>query len=146
MASRLRRWADGLKRDVLALYFAARDPRVPWFVKLLALVVAAYALSPIDLIPDFIPVLGYLDDLILVPLGIWLVVRLMPPPLMAELRARAERELDGPPHSWAGAAMIAIIWIALVVMVAWWIAPLVRDLLAPVGPEAALAPRPPLSG
>src|ERR671913_456858 len=87
---RLKTWARSLKRDVVALWLAARDPRVPLLPKLLAGAVAAYALSPIDLIPDFIPVLGYLDDLLIVPLGIWAVVRLIPPALMAELRARAE--------------------------------------------------------
>ena len=75
MFERIRSWARALKRDVYAVYLAARSPDTPWYVKALALVVAAYAFSPIDLIPDFIPVLGYLDDLILVPLGIWLVVR-----------------------------------------------------------------------
>jgi len=81
MLNRLKQWARALKRDVLALYLAARDPRVPWYAKALALVTAAYALSPIDLIPDFIPVLGYLDDLILLPGLIWLTVRLIPTPL-----------------------------------------------------------------
>ena len=78
-----------IKRDVIALWIAARDPRVPWYAKALAMAIAAYALSPIDLIPDFIPVLGYLDDLVIVPLGILLVVRLIPAPLMAEFRERA---------------------------------------------------------
>src|SRR5262249_2634369 len=76
MLSALKIWAYALRRDVHAVYLAARDPRVPWYAKLLAMAVAGYALSPIDLIPDFIPVVGYLDDLIIVPLGIWLVVRL----------------------------------------------------------------------
>ena len=83
----LKSWARALKRDVSALWIAARDPRVPWYAKALAGAVAAYALSPIDLIPDFIPVLGYLDDLILVPAGIWLVLRLVPRNLMREFRA-----------------------------------------------------------
>jgi uncharacterized membrane protein YkvA (DUF1232 family) len=74
MLDKLKDWARSIKRDAHALYLAARDPRVPWYAKALALCVAGYALSPIDLIPDFIPVLGYLDDLILVPLGIWAVV------------------------------------------------------------------------
>jgi uncharacterized membrane protein YkvA (DUF1232 family) len=89
---RLKAWARALKRDVVALWLAARDPRTPLAAKLLAGVVAAYALSPIDLIPDFIPVLGYLDDLLLVPAGIWLVVRLIPAELLAEFRAAAARE------------------------------------------------------
>src|SRR3546814_19345602 len=81
---RLRHWARTIRRDVVALYLAARDPRVPWYAKALAACVAAYALSPIDLIPDFIPVLGYLDDVILVPLGILLAVRHVPAHVMAE--------------------------------------------------------------
>src|SRR6476619_3917116 len=92
----LRRWRDTwlarlrvLKRESLVVWYAARDPRLPWPVRLLALAVAAYALSPIDLIPDFIPVLGYLDDLVLVPLGIALVVKLTPAPVLADARVRA---------------------------------------------------------
>jgi uncharacterized membrane protein YkvA (DUF1232 family) len=85
----LREWARSLKRDIVALWFAARDPRVPWYAKTMAGAVAAYALSPIDLIPDFIPVLGYLDDLLIVPAGIWLAVRMIRPELMTEFRARA---------------------------------------------------------
>ena len=81
--------ARTLTRDVHALYLAGRDPRVPWYAKALAIAVAGYALSPIDLIPDFIPLLGYLDDLILVPAGILLVIRLIPPDIMAEHRNRA---------------------------------------------------------
>src|SRR5438477_9029115 len=83
-------WARAIRRDVVAVWIAARDPRVLWYAKALALAVAAYALSPIDLIPDFIPVLGYLDDVIIVPLGLLAVVKLIPPELMAEFRARAE--------------------------------------------------------
>ena len=79
MAGSLKDWARTIKRDTHAVYLSARDPRVPWYAKALALVVAGYALSPIDLIPDFIPVLGYLDDVILVPLGLWAVVKLIPP-------------------------------------------------------------------
>src|SRR6266853_608170 len=82
-------WARAIKRDVVAVRIAAHDPRVPWHAKALALAVAAYALSPIDLIPDFVPVLGYLDDLIIVPLGILAVVKLIPPEIVAEHRALA---------------------------------------------------------
>jgi uncharacterized membrane protein YkvA (DUF1232 family) len=89
LLSALRSWARGIKRDVHAVYLAARDPRTPWHAKALAFVVAAYALSPIDLIPDFIPVLGYLDDVVIVPLGILAVVRLVPPEIMAEHRRTA---------------------------------------------------------
>src|ERR1700742_4839617 len=107
MFERIKSWARGLKRDAYAVYLAARDPATPWYVKALALAVAAYAFSPIDLIPDFIPVLGYLDDLILVPLGIWLVVSLIPADAMAEYRARAS-EIMQRPHD-GKIAVIAII-------------------------------------
>ena len=115
---RLKQWARLIKRDVHALYLAARDPRVPWYAKALALVVAAYALSPIDLIPDFIPVLGYLDDVILVPIGILLTVRLIPPGLMEEHRLRAESASARPVSRAAGAAIV-LIWIASLAACAW---------------------------
>src|ERR671933_1645183 len=92
----LRRRARLLKRDTYALYLAARDPRTPWYAKVLAAVVVAYALSPLDLIPDFIPVLGYLDDLLIVPAGIALAVKLVPAPVMAECRAQAHEVVDRP--------------------------------------------------
>ena len=103
-------WARGVKRDVLAVYLVARDRRVPWPVKILAAAVAAYALSPIDLIPDFIPVLGYLDDLVIVPLGILAVIKLVPADVLAELREEAVRRLAARPRSWAGAAVILALW------------------------------------
>ena len=108
----IKSWAKRLKRDVVALWLASRDRRVPWAAKAVAGLVAAYALSPIDLIPDFIPVLGYLDDLILVPAGILLAVRLIPAPLMAELRAQAAKR-DEKPSSRAGVILIVTIWIAV---------------------------------
>ena len=112
MLAKLRNWARLVKRDVLALYLAGRDPRVPWYAKAIALATAAYALSPIDLIPDFIPVLGYLDDLIIVPVAIVLTVRMVPAGIMAELRADAERRLASQrPVSLAGAVVIGTIWI-----------------------------------
>ena len=104
MFDRIKSWALTLKRDAYAVYLAARSPNTPWYVKVLAIVVAAYAFSPIDLIPDFIPVLGYLDDLILVPLGIWLVVWLIPKPAMAEYRAKAS-EIVRHPHDGKVAAI-----------------------------------------
>lgn len=107
----LRRWAETAKRDVLALYLAARDPRVPWYAKLLAAFIAAYALSPIDLIPDAIPVIGLLDELIIVPLGIYLVIKLIPPEVMAELRRSAEERLERRPRSWLAAVVIMIVWL-----------------------------------
>lgn len=112
--ARLRDWARCLKRDVVALWLAARDRRVPLLPKLLAGAVAAYALSPIDLIPDFIPIVGYLDDLLIVPAGIWLAVGLIPAPLLAELRASAEAR-SARPTSRAAAAVIVLIWIAALV-------------------------------
>jgi len=106
-----------LKRESLVVYYAARDPRLPWHVRLLALAIAAYALSPIDLIPDFIPVLGYLDDLILVPLGVALVVKLTPGDVLADARERAAHAA-GRPVSHAAAAVIVLAWMAAAVL-AW---------------------------
>ena len=115
---RLKSWARNVKRDVHALYLAARDPRVPVVPKIAAACVAAYALSPIDLIPDFIPVIGYLDDLILVPLGILLVIRLIPPDLLAEHRAAAEFAARQP-ASCAGAIAIILIWLLISAAISW---------------------------
>ena len=114
----MRNWAKAITRDVHALYLAARDPRVPWYAKASAACVAAYALSPIDLIPDFIPVLGYLDDIIIVPLGILLVVWLMPPHIMAEHRAVAAAAREKPVSA-NGAIAIVAIWTMLCVLFAW---------------------------
>lgn len=119
-------WARAIKRDVVALWIAARDPRTPMVAKIVAGVIAAYALSPIDLIPDFIPVLGYLDDIIIVPLGILLAVRLIPPGLMAEYRALAQ-ERRGRPTSRSGLVAILVIWIALLLGVTWLLWPLLSD-------------------
>jgi uncharacterized membrane protein YkvA (DUF1232 family) len=122
MLDRAKQWARAIKRDVVAVWIAGRDPRVPWHVKALALAVAAYALSPIDLIPDFIPVLGYLDDLIIVPLGVMLVVRLIPAELMAEFRAEVARR-EQRPHSRTAALVIVTIWISAAVLLLWWLWP-----------------------
>jgi len=118
MTGKLKDWARAIKRDVHAIYLAARDPRVPWYAKALALCVAGYALSPIDLIPDFIPVFGYLDDLIIVPLGILAVVKLIPSEIMAEHRAAAAIASERP-ISRAAAAVIVVIWIASMALVGW---------------------------
>src|SRR5437660_4042792 len=115
-------WARAIRRDVVAVWIAARDPRVPWYAKALALAVAAYALSPIDLIPDFIPVLGYLDDLIIVPLGILLVIKLVPAELMAEFRAEAARR-EAAPRSMIAAVVIVTIWISAAALLLWWLWP-----------------------
>ena len=114
----LRAWAEAIRRDVVALYIAGRDPRVPWYVKLAAVAVAAYALSPIDLIPDFIPVLGYLDDVIILPVALLLVIKMIPAPLMAEFRQEAQRRAERP-TSRAGAILIVAIWIAAFVLAVW---------------------------
>ena len=118
----LRQWARLLKRDVVALYLAARDPRVPWYAKMVAACVAAYALSPIDLIPDFVPVLGYLDDVILVPLGIALAIRLVPPALLDEHRRAASAWAAGRPSSRVAAAVIVAIWVVVSAMCIMWAA------------------------
>ena len=118
MLSKIKAWARDLKRDAHAVYLASRDPRVPWYAKAIAVAVAAYALSPIDLIPDFIPVIGYFDDLVIVPLGIWLVASLVPDQVMAECRARAN-EAALRPTSRAGMVAIVLIWIAGALALAW---------------------------
>jgi uncharacterized membrane protein YkvA (DUF1232 family) len=115
---RLKSWARRVRRDVVALCIAARDPRVAWYAKLAAAAVAAYALSPIDLIPDFVPILGYLDDLVIVPLGILLAARLVQPALMADFRAEASRRAARP-RSMAGAAVIVALWVAAAGALLW---------------------------
>jgi len=119
---RLSRWARTLKRESLALSYVARDPRTPWYAKLLAGALVAYAFSPIDLIPDFIPVLGLLDDLLLLPAGIWLVLKLVPEAVLAESRTRAEAALERP-TSRVAAVVILLVWIASAVALGAWILP-----------------------
>lgn len=118
MATRLRNWAVVIKRDSIALYLAARDPRTPWYAQLLAALVVAYALSPIDLIPDFIPVLGLLDDLLLVPAGLWLVLRLIPTDVICDCRARASG-IATRPVSRLAAFVIVVIWIVVALLMVW---------------------------
>jgi len=118
MFSRIKAWARRIKQDGHAIYLASRDGRVPWYAKVLAIAIAAYALSPVDLIPDFIPVLGYLDDLIILPLGILLVVSLIPAEVMVEYRARAA-EAMARPTSRAGMIAIILLWISSAVALAW---------------------------
>jgi uncharacterized membrane protein YkvA (DUF1232 family) len=119
---RLAEWARTLKRESLTLYYAARDRRTPWHAKLLAGAIVAYALSPIDLIPDFIPVLGLLDELLLLPAAIWLALRLVPEEVLAESRTRAEAALDRP-TSRAAAVVIVLVWIASAAALGAWIVP-----------------------
>ena len=112
---RLESWARGLKVEVYALYLAYRDPRVPWYARVFAAVVVGYAFSPIDIIPDVVPVLGYLDDLILVPLGVALAIKMIPPHVLAECREKAREAKDRPVNKVA-AVVIVIVWIALAVL------------------------------
>lgn len=118
MIGQAKQWARLVKRDTHAIYLAARDPRVPLYTKALAFCVAGYALSPIDFIPDFIPIVGYLDDVIILPLGIVLVVKLIPPEIMAEHRALAATARDRP-ISRAAAILIVIIWAACALLIGW---------------------------
>jgi uncharacterized membrane protein YkvA (DUF1232 family) len=117
LISKAKIWAKSLKRDIVALWLAARDPRVPWYAKAVAGAVAAYALSPIDLIPDFIPVLGYLDDLVIVPLGILLATRLVPAEVMAALRMEAARRIERPAGR-AGLIFILVVWLSCIIFLA----------------------------
>jgi uncharacterized membrane protein YkvA (DUF1232 family) len=115
--TRLKDWARRLKRDTYALYLATRDPRTPLHAKLFAALVAAYAFSPFDLIPDFIPVLGYLDDVILVPLGIYIAVRMIPAEVMADCRRRAETNRpSSKPKNWVAGGLMIALWIACAVI------------------------------
>ncbi|WP_427309413.1 YkvA family protein [Cupriavidus sp. H39] len=124
--SRLRQWARGLKSSLLMLWFCSRHPATPWAARLLGALVVAYAFSPIDLIPDFIPVLGYVDDVLLVPLGIWLTLRMIPATVKDECRGRAEAWQASHaqrPRNRAAAVVIVLVWV-LLAWLAWrWLAP-----------------------
>jgi uncharacterized membrane protein YkvA (DUF1232 family) len=124
LLERLKQHSRRLNRDTYALYLVARHPRTPWYAKILAVAVVAYALSPFDLIPDFIPVIGYLDDLIIVPLGVAAVLRLVPAEVLAECREQAQMRMDRR-VSWVGAAFIVAVWLVVVT----WLVLVVRDLL-----------------
>lgn len=118
---RVKRWAERLEREVHALYLAYRDPRVPWYARVLAVCVVGYALSPIDLIPDAIPVLGYLDDVILVPLGVALAIRMIPPEVLEECRKEA-REAEGTGVvGRVAAAVVICVWAAVAVLAALFV-------------------------
>jgi uncharacterized membrane protein YkvA (DUF1232 family) len=118
LVGRLRYRARQIKRDTYAVYLACRDPRTPWYAKAFAGGVVAYALSPIDLIPDFIPVLGYLDDLILVPLGVALAVKMIPETVLVECRARAQIASERPTNRIAAAVIVAI-WLGAAGLLIW---------------------------
>lgn len=124
VAERLRGWAKKVKRDGVTLWFAARHPLAPWYAKALGVFVVAYALSPIDLIPDFIPVLGYLDDVILLPVLIWLTIKMIPAPVLSECRAQADEWMKAEgvkPTSKAGIILIVAIWIGASWALWYWV-------------------------
>jgi uncharacterized membrane protein YkvA (DUF1232 family) len=123
LLDRTKAWARRIKRDGVTLWFAGKHPRTPWYAKALGWLVVAYALSPIDLIPDFIPVLGYLDDVLLLPGLIWLAIRLLPPEVLAECRGQAEAWMlarKAKPRSWLGAVLVVAVWVALAAAAWWW--------------------------
>lgn len=125
MLSSLKQWARRVKRDGVMLWFACRDPRTPWWLKAMALGVVAYALSPIDLVPDFIPVLGFLDDVILLPLLIWFIVRCLPESIRHDSRLQADAwmaQQQRKPISWAGAVLVVLVWCALAWVFWRWLA------------------------
>ena len=127
MLERLKTWAAALRLEALVLWFGSGDPRTPWYAKWLAIFIVAYALSPIDLIPDFIPILGYLDEILLLPGAIWLVLKLMPREVLLDSRARAQAWLEAhrpKPRNWIAAVAIVLIWIvALWALWAWLVRP-----------------------
>lgn len=114
-------WADTLLENTYGLYLAGRDPRVPIVAKIIVVIVVAYALSPIDLVPDFIPVVGYLDDLLLLPLGIWVAVRLIPDEIWLECRLRAKRTQIDMRSNRAAAMVIVLVWVIVALTVSVWL-------------------------
>lgn len=119
--SRMKKWAASLKSNTYALYLASRDPRVPILAKIIIGLVVAYALSPIDLIPDFIPVIGYIDDLILLPIGIWIAIRLIPHDVWKECQILAEKRVSEMPGSRRAAVIIIIIWLLAMLAFTFWV-------------------------
>jgi uncharacterized membrane protein YkvA (DUF1232 family) len=125
LLERLKRWAGRLKVETYALYLAYRDPRVPWYARVFAALVVGYAFSPIDLIPDPIPFIGYLDDLILVPLGIALAIRMIPAEVLAECREKA-KELSKKPVNRVAAVVVVAVWLALAALGVYLVVGVVR--------------------
>jgi len=116
-----------LRTEIVALYLAAKHPRTPWYAKVLAALIVGYALSPIDLIPDFIPVLGYLDDLIIVPAGIALLIKIIPRDVLEECRSRAQSDLaNRKPKNWVAAVLIVLIWLLAIYLFLSFLWPLVN--------------------
>lgn len=128
MFEKIKQRSGNLKAETYALYLSARDPRTPWYAKLLVAAIVAYALSPIDLIPDFIPVIGYLDDLVLVPLGIFLAIKMIPKPVLDDCRARAQKTIQNVKIvSRVAGAVIIIIWVLLAALCTVWLYKVFRD-------------------
>ncbi|MCS7286897.1 MAG: DUF1232 domain-containing protein [Anaerolineae bacterium] len=120
MIAKLKNWAHSLEREAYALYVAARDPRVPWYARVFLSLVVAYTFSPIDLIPDFVPFLGHLDDLVLVPLGVVLALKMIPSEVMVEARHRSEELMQREGlTSRAGAILVIALWLVIVIFIAW---------------------------
>lgn len=120
--NRVKSWAKQLKRHLFMLYIACRDSRVPWYAKVFTACVVAYAFSPVDLIPDFIPVLGYIDDIILVPLGIFLALKMIPAPVLADCEKQAQELMkDGKPKNWTAGVFVLLIWTAVLVWLGMWV-------------------------
>jgi len=127
LIEKLKGWAKNLKQDILMLWFATKNPKTPWAPKSVCIFIVAYALSPIDLIPDFIPILGYVDDLILLPILIWIAIKLIPKPIIQESRIKADEWIikkQSKPKSYLGYLMVIIIWLLML----WLFYQLVRDL------------------
>ena len=123
----LKQLARKLKNEVYAIYLASKDSRTPWYARMLAVVIVAYVFSPLDFIPDFIPILGYLDDLILVPLGLWLVIKLIPTQILAECREQAlALKAQGKPKNWLAAGAIVTLWLLLGISTALWLKHLLK--------------------
>ena len=122
MFEKIKQQARHLKSEVFVLYYAARDHRTPWYEKLIVAAIVAYALSPTDLIPDFLPLIGYLDDLVLIPVGIALAIKLIPQSVLIDCRARALKAMENKkPVSWVAGAIILLIWLGLTVLCAIWV-------------------------
>lgn len=127
LLNRLKTMAKKLKANLMVMYFAYRDPRVSLFTKIFAICVVAYAFSPVDLIPDFIPILGYLDDFILVPLGVYIALRLFPREVLEEYRTKAEVQIkSGKPKNWITGTIIIAVWLTLAVWSGWYIYGLIQ--------------------
>lgn len=116
MFDKIKTWARSLKRQIFTLYFACKDERVPWHVKVFTACVVAYAFSPIDIIPDFIPILGYLDDVILVPIGVMIALKMIPKNVLADCEVKAEEMMkNGKPKNWIVGSLIVMIWVLIII-------------------------------